>query len=56
MLSLLTSVLSYVCVCVCVGEVDDVLDSVCVVHYSRDSHRSAAIVVSLELLLTVTLN
>lgn len=39
-------------VCVSAGEVDDVLDSVCVVHHSRDGHRFAPIMVSLNLTLT----
>lgn len=42
-------------VCVCPGEVDDVLDSVCIVQHSRNSHRPAPIMVSRELLVIVTL-
>lgn len=34
------------CVCLCPGEVDDVLDSICIVHNSGDGHRFAAIMVS----------
>lgn len=45
------ALLSSVCLCVCPGEVDDVLDSVCVVHNSRDGHRLAPIMVSQELLI-----
>lgn len=41
--------------CVCPGEVDDVLDSVCIVQHSRNSHRPAPIMVSRELLVIVTL-
>ena len=56
-------VLSHICVCVCVcvcvcirpGEVDDVLDSICVVHDSRDGDRPAAVLVSQELLEIMTL-
>lgn len=50
------ALLNSVCVCVCPGEVDDVLDSICVVHNSRDGHRFAPIMVSQELLLNITLN
>lgn len=35
------------------GEVDDVLDSVCVVLYSGDGHRHAPIMVSQEELLMI---
>ena len=61
--SLLTSVYMCVCVCFCVcvcvcinpGEVDDVLDSICFVHDGRDGHRPAAVVVSQEMLVIMTL-
>lgn len=43
---------THLCVCLCIspGEVDDVLDSIRLVHYSRDGHRPALIMVSQELL------
>lgn len=43
-----------VSVCVCPGEVDDVLDSVCLVHNGGDGHGLVPIMVSQELLLTLT--
>lgn len=49
------SLLTFVCVSVSPGEVDDVLDSICIVHYSRDGHRPAPIMVSQELFVIGTL-
>lgn len=43
-----------VCVRVCPGEVDDVLDSVCLVHHGGDGHGLVPIMVSQELLLALT--
>ena len=39
------------CVCVSPGKVDDVLDSICVVHHSRNSHRLVPVMVSQELVI-----